>query len=126
MFYLQSSKLLHSREYNFIVTRFRPQQKSLLKMKFLPLLVLFVIFSCVSVDGGPVTNGTRDISSLYDCKWVTKCAAKPQAELFYTPCENWLDPKYECTLKPTVDLSKPPCIHGYVLNEKNKCINILS
>lgn len=97
-------------------------------MKFLPCsVVLFVVlFCCVGVHGGPV-NGTitREFSSAFDCKWVMKCAHEMGKEQFYNPCTKWLDPKYECTLKPTVDLSEPPCLVGYVLNEHNKCISIL-
>lgn len=106
-------------------------------MKCILLLLLCVIYTVLNavggVHGGPVNatttttpvNGTREFSTAYDCKWVMKCAHEQTGEPFYNPCKQWQDPKYECRLKPNVDLSEPPCLLGYVLNEKNKCVNIL-
>lgn len=41
------------------------------------------------------------------------------------PCEMLLEPKYECILKPGVDISEPPCLVGYVVNDSNKCVKII-
>lgn len=91
-------------------------------------LLILVISCCCWVAGvysGPVTNGTREFSTAYDCQWVTKCAQEVTGDHIYNPCTKYLDPKYECVLKPNVNLSEPPCLVGYVVNEKNKCMRII-
>lgn len=105
--------------------------QSVVKMKLpsQPILLL-VILSCCCVGvtfGVPVNNGTvtREFTTAYDCQWVTKCAHEVTGDHIYHPCKEYLAPKYECLLKPTVNLSDPPCLVGYVLNEKNKCMRFI-
>lgn len=95
------------------------------------IIIAFLLFclpySIISVPVNSTLNATREFSTAYDCQWVTKCVQERDPELPVAMpfvCEKYLEPKYECVLKPTVDITKPPCLIGYVINEKNKCVPI--
>lgn len=93
-------------------------------------LVLLLVSVAASVHGGPVyetttATVTREFTTAYDCKWVTKCAHQPEKEAtIFMACEKYLEPKYECVLKPNVDITRPPCLIGFVVNDKHKCVPI--
>lgn len=102
------------------------------RIVFLFIVLLAAAASAPSVHGGRVyeittATATREFSTAYDCKWVTKCAPQPPPEekaSYLVPCEKYLEPKYECVLKPNVDITRPPCLIGYVVNDNNKCVAI--
>lgn len=108
-------------------------QTIVVTMKVLSISALMLLcFYCAVVQGGPL-NATREVSSAYDCKWVQKCATTTTTTMENDkpvkdpkePCEMLLEPKYECILKPGVDISEPPCLVGYVVNDSNKCVKII-
>lgn len=95
----------------------------------LPSCALFIVLLLVtppSAVAGPVAaNATRDFASAYDCQWVTKCLDADQQTSSSVVCQRPLEPKYECVLRPGVDVSRPPCLVGYHVDEKNKCVRIV-